>query len=79
MKFAPHLILTIISVLVPIVSHASETSLEHIDLTQHTVGFMAFVFVIAYALVIMEEQLHLKKSKPVLLADDCNCLSITWY
>ena len=69
MKFSPRLILAIISVLFPISSHASEISLEHLDLTQHTVGFMAlFVFVIAYALVILEEQLHLKKSKPVLMA-----------
>ena len=69
MKFSSRLILAIISVLFPISSHASEISLEHLDLTQHAVGFMAlFVFVIAYALVILEEQLHLKKSKPVLMA-----------
>ena len=38
-------------------------------LTNHWVGFTAIgIFVIAYALVIFEEQLHLRKSKPVLLA-----------
>lgn len=69
MKYALYLILSIISVLVPNSSYASEVSLENIDLTQHAVGFMAlFVFVIAYTFVILEEQLHLKKSKPVLLA-----------
>ena len=69
MKFSTHTILAIIFVLFPISSHASEISLEHLDLTQHVVGFMAlFVFVVAYALVIMEDKLHLKKSKPVLLA-----------
>lgn len=44
---------------------------EHIqlDLTDHTVGYLAlFIFVVAYTLVIFEEQLHLRKSKPVLLA-----------
>ncbi len=62
-------ILLTIPLLFPISSIASETTLQHIDLTQHSVGFIAlFVFAIAYILVIMEEQLHLKKSKPVLLA-----------
>ncbi|MEN8260759.1 MAG: sodium:proton antiporter NhaD [Pseudomonadota bacterium] len=55
--------------LFPVSSFASERSLERLDLTQHAVGFIAlFVFVIAYALVILEEQLHLNKSKPVLMA-----------
>ena len=79
MKFAPHLILTIISVLVPNSSYASEVSLENIDLTQHAVGFMAlFIFVIAYTFVILEEQLHLKKSKPVLLAAGIIAESLAW-
>jgi NhaD family Na+/H+ antiporter len=38
-------------------------------LTNHLVGYLALiVFVLAYTLVIFEEQLHLRKSKPVLLA-----------
>jgi len=69
MTFFSRFILLIIPLLFPVSSIASETALQHIDLTQHTVGFIAlFVFAIAYTLVIMEEQLHLKKSKPVLLA-----------
>jgi len=61
--------MAIIAVLVPTSSYASDISLETIDLTQHTVGFMALlVFVISYTFVVLEEQLHLKKSKPVLLA-----------
>jgi len=41
----------------------------HLDLTDHTVGYIALViFGLAYTLVIFEEQLHLAKSKPVLLA-----------
>ena len=40
-----------------------------IDLTQHWVGWVALlVFVLAYALVISEEFLHLRKSKAVILA-----------
>jgi len=69
MKFISNFILTIILILLPISSYASEISLEHLDLTQHTVGYMAlFVFIVAYTLVILEDQLHLKKSKPVLLS-----------
>ncbi len=41
----------------------------HLDLTSHWVGYAALaLFVVAYVLVILEEQLHLRKSKPVLLA-----------
>jgi len=40
-----------------------------IDLTHNWVGYVALaLFVLAYILVILEEQLHLRKSKPVLLA-----------
>ncbi len=40
-----------------------------IDLTNAAVGFFAIgVFVVAYALVMAEEALHLRKSKPVLVA-----------
>jgi len=42
---------------------------EALDLTSSTAGMMCiFIFVLAYVLVILEEQLHLRKSKPVLLA-----------
>jgi len=45
-------------------SHSITTSLTH-----HWVGFTALgIFIFAYTLVIFEEQLHLRKSKPVLLA-----------
>ncbi len=69
MIFLSRFILLITTLLFSASPFASEPALEHIDLTQHTVGFLAlFVFAIAYTLVILEEQLHLKKSKPVLLA-----------
>lgn len=40
-----------------------------ISLTNHWIGYLAIaIFVFAYILVILEERLHLRKSKPVLLA-----------
>lgn len=42
---------------------------EIVDLTGTAMGmFAVFLFVAAYALVIFEEQLHLRKSKPVIVA-----------
>jgi Na+/H+ antiporter NhaD/arsenite permease-like protein len=43
--------------------------MAEIDLTQSWFGFLSLgIFVLAYVLVIFEEPLHLRKSKPVLLA-----------
>ncbi|BBI48002.1 hypothetical protein HORIV_04230 [Vreelandella olivaria] len=40
-----------------------------LDLTSSTVGFFAVaIFVLAYALVMAEEKIHMRKSKPVLVA-----------
>ncbi|MCW4151416.1 MULTISPECIES: sodium:proton antiporter NhaD [Halomonadaceae] len=40
-----------------------------LDLTQSVVGFFALgIFVLAYALVMAEEKIHMRKSKPVLVA-----------
>jgi NhaD family Na+/H+ antiporter len=48
---------------------ASEPGVEHLDLTANWVGYAAItVFGLAYVLVILEEKIHLRKSKPVLLA-----------
>lgn len=42
---------------------------EVLDLTRSTMGIMALLlFIVAYAAVIMEEHLHLRKSKPVIVA-----------
>ncbi len=52
----------------PIASIAASTT-EGLDLTQHWVGYAAvIVFVLAYMLVMAEEFIHLRKSKPVILA-----------
>ena len=51
------------------VALSSSAEIPQLDLTNHWVGYSAIgLFVLAYVLVIMEEQLHLRKSKPVLLA-----------
>ena len=51
-----------------------------IDLTSHTVGYFAlFIFGIAYLLVMGEEKLHLRKSKPVLVAAGIIWMLIGWF
>ena len=48
---------------------ASASGAERLDLTLSPVGYLCLgIFVLAYTLVIGEEFLHLRKSKPVLLA-----------
>ena len=40
-----------------------------LDLTSHWIGYAALViFVLAYVLVILEEEIHMRKSKPVMVA-----------
>ncbi len=51
------------------VASAAEHAPTTIDLTSNWVGYLALtVFALAYVLVILEERIHLRKSKPVLLA-----------
>lgn len=48
---------------------ASEAATATISLTEHWVGYAAVaIFIVAYIVVIFEEQLHMRKSKPMLLA-----------
>ena len=55
--------------LLPSISFASAQPEHWIDLTQHWVGFAALaIFIAAYVLVMAEEFIHLRKSKPVVLA-----------
>ena len=43
--------------------------MDQLDLSNHWVGFAALaIFAVAYALVISEEAIHLRKSKPVVIA-----------
>jgi NhaD family Na+/H+ antiporter len=62
--------IVLLAFFLPSLAYSAGTG-EHdsLDLTNHLVGYLALiVFVLAYTLVIFEEQLHLRKSKPVLLA-----------
>jgi len=55
--------------LIPGLAFASGPTGDVIDLTNHFAGFLAIaIFVVAYALVMAEESIHLPKSKPVLIA-----------
>lgn len=65
--------LFIFSLFSPSISFASESG-QKLVLTHSWVGYIALaVFAIAYVLVILEERIHLRKSKPVLFA-----ASIIW-
>lgn len=58
---------------------ASETSTQILDLTHHWGGLTAIViFVLAYVLVMAEEIIHLRKSKPVMLAAGIIWAVIGW-
>lgn len=55
--------------LLPITAWASSSTTDKLDLTDHPLGLVAIgIFVTAYAFVVLEEKIHLRKSKPVLLA-----------
>ncbi len=59
----------LLTAMMPLAAAASEGAMNRLDLTTHWVGYASIaVFVAAYALVMAEEFLHLRKSKPVILA-----------
>lgn len=59
----------LILLLLPSLAFASSDTAEWIDLTSHWVGYTAIaVFIIGYIFVIFEEQIHMRKSKPVMLS-----------
>ncbi len=59
----------LLTALMPVGAFASEGTMNRLDLTDHWVGYASIaIFVAAYALVMAEEFLHLRKSKPVILA-----------
>jgi len=60
---------TLLLVCLPLPAFAAEASVRVLDLTAHPIGLAALgIFVIAYLLVVFEEKLHLRKSKPVMVA-----------
>ena len=59
----------VLAVLVLLFSPAAHAVTGELDMTSSTVGFIAVaIFILAYALVMGEEKLHMRKSKPVLVA-----------
>jgi len=51
-----------------VVAHGTVHGFDPVSLVKTTMGYVAvFIFVGAYTLVIFEEQLHLRKSKPVMM------------
>ncbi len=65
----PRLLSLLCYLCLPNLALASETAAQRLDLTGNWVGYTAIaVFFVAYVLVILEERIHLRKSKPVLLA-----------
>ncbi len=63
-----YFLLVVLSFFIPSVE-ASQSLETTFDLTRHWVGYTAVaIFVLAYTLVILEEKLHLRKSKPVLIS-----------
>ncbi len=64
------ILLAVAAGILPLAAFATETGHSQVlDLTTHWTGFAALaVFFLAYSLVIAEETLHLRKSKPVMVA-----------
>lgn len=62
-------ILPLLLLLMPSSAWAADRGLTPLDLTQSTVGYFAIaIFVLAYVFVMAEEFIHLRKSKPVIIA-----------
>lgn len=65
--------------LLPFGVSASEQGAEHLDLTNHWVGWLAIgIFVLAYLFVMAEEFTHLRKSKPVIIGAGVIWAVIAW-
>ncbi len=63
------LVILVLGLIIPLSGYASGTEGSGLDLTQHWVGYASIVvFTLAYLLVMSEEFVHLRKSKPVILA-----------
>jgi NhaD family Na+/H+ antiporter len=65
----PNIIFLLLALITSSTAMASADATKNLDLTDHWVGYISIlIFLLAYMLVIMEEKIHLRKSKPVLLA-----------
>lgn len=76
---ATKLLTAALALFLPSVSFASSGG-ETVVLTDHWVGYTCLIiFVIAYSLVIAEERIHLRKSKPVIMSAGIIWMIIGWY
>tara|TARA_R110001592_G_scaffold133640_2_gene348980 strand:+ start:2133 stop:3503 length:1371 start_codon:yes stop_codon:yes gene_type:complete len=67
MKKVLHILFLCVAIVMP--AFATEAVGSHLNMTNSSLGFAAVaIFILAYALVIGEEFIHLRKSKPVILA-----------
>ncbi|MFT5718119.1 MAG: Na+/H+ antiporter NhaD/arsenite permease-like protein [Oleiphilaceae bacterium] len=67
MKKVLHILYLCFAVVIPV--SASESAISHLNMTNSALGFAAVaIFILAYGLVIAEEFIHLRKSKPVIFA-----------
>jgi NhaD family Na+/H+ antiporter len=72
------LVAFVMALTTPSVSFAIETP-NSLDLTGHWVGIVCLaIFVIAYSIVMLEEQLHLRKSKPMTVAAGIIWALVAW-
>ena len=75
-----YLLAGFVAFLLPGLTWASSTDAGKLDLTDHPLGLLAVgIFVTAYAFVVLEEKIHLRKSKPVLLAAGLIWGIVAWY
>ena len=80
MKTLKILALSLLTLLTPALAVAATQAHEPMDLTNSGIGFAALaVFVFAYLLVMGEEFIHLRKSKPVIIAAGIIWGMIGWY
>ena len=67
------------ALLLALFAPAASAAVGAVDLTASVTGFVAIgIFVLAYALVMLEEKIHLRKSKPVLVAAGIIWALIGW-
>jgi len=66
--------------LLPALAWASPAGTSNLDITDKPLGLLAVgIFVTAYAFVVLEEKLHLRKSKPVLVAAGVIWAMVAWH
>lgn len=63
------LLSTFITLFLFVIPAYAQDTASHIDLTRHPIGYLALaIFFVAYGFVAVENAIHMRKSKPVMLA-----------